>query len=132
MAEKKVKAIPEGYHTLTPYLIVQDTGKAIEFYERAFGAKEVYINFTPDGKKIMHAEIKIGDSVVMLSDEFPQGKCRSPKTIGGTSVIVHVYDEDVDKMFNRAVDAGATVIMPIMDMFWGDRYGQLMDPFGHM
>ena len=126
-----VKAIPEGFHSITPYLVVKGASDAIEFYKRAFGAVEEYRLNSPDGKSIVNAEIKIGDSVVMLSDEFPQGSCRSPRTIGGTTVMMHIYTEDVDRAFNQAVAAGATVMMPVMDMFWGDRYGQLVDPFGH-
>ena len=120
-----VKAIPEGFHSITPYLVVKGASDAIEFYKRAFGAVEEYRLNSPDGKSIVNAEIKIGDSVVMLSDEFPQGSCRSPRTIGGTTVMMHIYTEDVDRAFNQAVAAGATVMMPVMDMFWGDRYGQL-------
>jgi PhnB protein len=126
-----VKAIPEGFHSVTPYLVVKGASDAIEFYKRAFGAVEEYRLNSPDGKSIVNAEIKIGDSVVLLSDEFPQGSCRSPRTIGGTAVMMHIYTEDVDSAFNQAVAAGATVMMPVMDMFWGDRYGQLADPFGH-
>lgn len=126
-----VKAIPEGFHSITPYLVVKGASDAIEFYKRAFGAVEEYRLNSPDGKSIVNAEIKIGDSVVMLSDEFPQGSCSSPRTIGGTTVMMHIYTEDVDRAFNQAVAAGATVMMPVMDMFWGDRYGQLADPFGH-
>jgi PhnB protein len=86
----------------------------------------------PDGKSIMNAELKIGDSIILLSDEFPHGGCRLPKSIGGTAVMLHIYTEDVDKVFNQAISAGATIVMPIMDAFWGDRYGQLSDPFGHI
>jgi PhnB protein len=126
-----VKAIPEGYHSITPYLVVDNALAAIDFYKRAFKAKEIYRHPSPDGKKIVNAELRIGDSVVLLSDEFPHGVCLSPKSIGGTSVTLHIYSEDVDKIFNQAVEAGATVVMPVMDMFWGDRYGQVKDPFGH-
>lgn len=127
---KAVKPIPEGYHTLTPYLVVRDAARAIEFYKRAFGAKEKGRMASPDGK-IMHAELRIGDSIVMLSDEFPGTKCQSPQALGGASGGLFIYVEDVDAAFRRAVDAGATVDMPVADMFWGDRYGKLIDPFGH-
>ena len=127
------KAIPEGFHSVTPYLVIKGA-EAIEFYKRAFGAVETYRHNSPDGNKIVNAELKIGDSIIMLSDEFIHGDkigCHSPKSIGGSAVTLHIYTEDVDRLFNQAVDAGATVVMPVMDMFWGDRYGQLVDPFGH-
>jgi uncharacterized glyoxalase superfamily protein PhnB len=127
-----VKATPEGYHSITPYLVVNDAAAAIDFYKRAFEAKETYRHLGPDGKSIINAELKIGDSMVLLSDEFPHGECRSPKSIGGSAVTLHIYTEDMDNVFNRAVNAGATIVMPVMDMFWGDRYGQLKDPFGHI
>jgi PhnB protein len=127
-----VRAIPEGYHSVTPYLVVNDASAAIDFYKRAFDAKENYRLQGPDGKSILNAELMIGDSMVLLSDEFPHGGCRSPKSIGGSAVTLHIYTEDVDKVFNQAIAAGATIVMPIMDMFWGDRYGQLQDPFGHV
>jgi PhnB protein len=127
-----VNAIPGGYHSITPYLVVNDATSAIEFYKRAFGAKETYRHHGPDGKSIMNAELKIGDSIILLSDEFPQGTCRSPKSIGGSAIIIHLYTEDVDGVFDQAVSAGATVTMAVMDTFWGDRYGQLIDPHGHM
>ncbi|MGB8133174.1 MAG: VOC family protein, partial [Nitrososphaeraceae archaeon] len=94
-------------------------------------ARETYRHPSPDGKSIVNAELRIGDSIVLLSDEFSHGACLSPKSIGGTTVTLHIYTEDVDKIFNQAVKAGATVVMPVMDMFWGDRYGQVKDPFGH-
>ncbi len=126
----KVKSIPEGYHTVTPYLVVGNAREAIDFYKRAFGAEELYRIETPD-RKIGHAEIKIGDSIIMLSDEWPQGCCRSPESLGGTAVNISLYVEDVDKVFNQALAAGAKVRMPLGNMFWGDRYGQVTDPFGH-
>jgi PhnB protein len=129
-----VKAIPERFHSVTPDLVVKDASDAIEFYKRAFGAVENYRHNSPDGKSIVYAELKIGDSIVMLSDEFIHGDmegCRSPKSIGGSAVTLHIYTEDVDKTVNQAVSAGATVTMPVMDMFWRDRYGQIKDPFGH-
>jgi PhnB protein len=129
-----VKAIPEGYHSVTPYLVVNDAVAAIDFHKRAFDAKEGYRlqGQDPEGKSIMHAELKIGDSMVLLSDEFPHGGCISPKSLGGSAVTLYIYTEDVDRVFNQAVSAGAISMMPVMDMFWGDRYGQLKDPFGHI
>lgn len=130
---KKVKPIPEGYHTITPFLSIKDAAKAIKFYQNAFGAKVVEQHDCPDGK-VMHAVIKIGDSMIMLADEFPQSECNlsSPKSVKGTTCMLHVYVEDVDAAFNKAVKAGAKVQRPVTDMFWGDRYGQLEDPFGHL
>jgi PhnB protein len=125
-----VKPIPEGYHTLTPYMTVRDAARAIEFYKQAFGAVDRGAMKDPSGK-IMHAELKIGDSVVMLADEFPEYGSVSPQSGGSTSMGLHIYVEDVDKAFDRAVKAGAKVEMPVMDQFWGDRYGKLTDPFGH-
>ncbi len=125
----KGKAIPDGFHTLTPYLCVKDGAKAIEFYKKAFGAEQVHISRMPDGK-IMNAQLKIGDSMLMLNDEFAPF-CQSPESLGGTPVSVHIYVEDVDKLFNQAVAAGATPVMPLMDAFWGDRYASVKDPFGH-
>ncbi len=127
-----VKAIPQGYHSITCYLVVNNASGAIEFYKRAFGAKEIYRFNGPDGNSIINAELMIGDSIILLSDEFRHGTCHSPKSIGGSCVMIHLYTEDVDTVFNQAISAGATVIMPVEDMFWGDRYGQLMDPFGHV
>jgi PhnB protein len=128
---KMVKPIPEGYHTVTPSIIVKDAGGALEFYKKAFGARELSRLTSPDGKRIVHAEIKIGDSSIMLSDECPEWGARSPQTIGGTSSSLHLYVENVDTAFQKAVDAGAKAVMPPADMFWGDRYGKLADPFGH-
>jgi PhnB protein len=125
-----VKPVPEGYHTVTPYLAVDDASAAIEFYKRAFGAAERMRMPGPDGK-IAHAELEIGDSLIMLSDPFPQSQTKSPKELGGTTGGVFLYVEDVDAAFQRATDAGATVEMPLEDMFWGDRFGSVMDPFGH-
>jgi PhnB protein len=127
-----VKAIPEGYHSVTPYMVVNDAAAAIDFYKRAFEAQETYRHLGPDGKSIINAELKIWDSIILLSDEFPHGECRSPKSIGGTAITLHIYNEDVDRVFKQAVNAGATVVMPIMDVFWGDRYAQIKDPFGHI
>ncbi len=125
----KVQAIPEGYHTITPNLVVRDASKAIDFYKKAFGAEEKFRLPGPDGK-IVHAEIKIGDSVVMLADEM-EGMTKSPTAYGGSPVGFYLYFEDVDAAWKRAVDAGAKPVMPLADMFWGDRTGRLEDPFGH-
>ena len=126
----RVKEIPQGFHTATPYLTVTDGARAIDFYKRAFGAEERFRMDAPDGK-IGHAELKIGDSIIMLSDEMPQGCCRSPQALGGTAVNIFLYLKDVDRVFQQAVAAGAKVAMPVSDMFWGDRFGQVTDPFGH-
>lgn len=130
---QKVKAIPEGYHSLTPFLSLKNAAKAIEFYKNAFGAKEIEKHVMPDGR-IMHAVIKIGNSLVMVADEFPEYGCGivSPSSLKGTTMMLHFYVENVDAAFDKAVKAGATVKMPVEDMFWGDRYGQLEDPFGHL
>ena len=128
---KKVSPIPKGYHTVTPGLAVRNAAQAIEFYKKAFGAKEKARMYGPDGKTIMHAEIKIGDSHIMLGEEMPQMNHLSPQTLNGTPVNLYVYVKDLDKVFNQAVKAGATVAMPVMDAFWGDRNGQVIDPFGH-
>ena len=125
-----VKPIPEGYRTVTPYLAVDDAAEAIEYYKKAFGAKERGRMETPDAK-IGHAELEIGDSLVMLSDPFPQATTRTPKELGGTSASVFLYVDDVDAVVKRAVDAGATVTMEVADQFWGDRFGSVQDPFGH-
>ena len=125
------KPIPEGCHTLTPHLAIRDAAKAIEFYRQAFGAQVIGVYNMPDGR-VMHAEIKIGDSIVMLADEFPNAPVQAPPSVGGTTTVMHLYVEDVDSWFRRAAGAGATVVMPVMDCFWGDRYGQLKDPFGHL
>ena len=127
-----VKAIPEGHHTITPYLVVRNGTQAIEFYKKAFGAEERFCMNTPDGKSIGHAELKIGDSLFMLADEFPQMNSLSPESIGGSPISMYVYVEDVDAVFNQAVSAGATVLNPVMDMFYGDRWGYIKDPFGHL
>jgi PhnB protein len=125
-----VKPVPDGYHTLTPFLTVRDAARAIEFYKQAFGAVERGVMKGPDGK-IMHAELKIGDSIIILSDEFPEFGSVSPQTVGGSGMGLHIYLDGVDAAFDRAVKAGAQVEMPVMDQFWGDRYGKLKDPFGH-
>jgi PhnB protein len=126
-----IKPIPDGYHTVTPSLAVDDAAEAIKYYKQAFGAKERMRMETPDGK-IGHAELEIGDSLIMLSDPFPQASTKSPKEIGGTSASVFLYVEDVDAVVQRAVDKGATVTMEVADQFWGDRFGTVTDPFGHV
>ncbi len=125
------KPIPEGYHTLTTHLAVDKASDAIEFYKRAFGAKERMRMAMPDGS-IAHAELEIGDSLVMLSDPFPQSFVRPPKEVGSTTASVFMYVDDVDARFKQAVDAGATVTMEVEDQFWGDRFGTVTDPFGHV
>ncbi len=130
--DTKVKPIPEGYHTLTPYLTVRNAAEAIEFYKKAFAAEERFRMPTPDGKGVVHAELKIGDSIFMLSDEMPGQECKSPLSFNGTPVGFYVYVEDVDAAFKRAVDAGAEVKAPLENMFWGDRMGGVTDPFGHV
>jgi uncharacterized glyoxalase superfamily protein PhnB len=130
----KVDPIPEGFHTLTPHIVVKGCAEAIEFYKKAFGAEEVVRMPAPDGKRVMHAEIKIGDSLLMMADDFPEfcdGKSRTPQTLKGTPVTLHMYVPDVDKAMERATRAGARVTMPATDMFWGDRYGKVEDPYGH-
>jgi PhnB protein len=126
-----VKPIPEGYHAVTPYLIVRGGGDAIEFYKKAFGAVELFRFPSPDGK-IGHAEIKIGDSPIMLADEYPEMGYKGPQTIGGSSVSLMIYVADVDSTFNRAIESGGTVKDAVQDKFYGDRIGTLIDPFGHV
>jgi len=128
---KATRAIPEGFHTVTAGLTVRDGAAAIEFYKKALGAQEIMRMPMPDGK-IGHAELKIGDSIIFLNDEFPQMGNKSPQTLGGASGSIYLYVEDVDKAFKRATDSGATTKMPVTNMFWGDRYGQVVDPFGHV
>ena len=127
----KVNPIPEGAHTITPHLICKDAGKAVDWYKKAFGAEELFRIPGPDGKSICHAELKIGDSQLYLCEESPEMGCLSAATIGNSAVTVHLYVQDADKVFNQAAKAGAEVLMPLTDMFWGDRYGKLKDPFGH-
>ena len=126
----QVKAVPEGMHTVTPHLVCSDAAKAIEFYRQAFNATEM-IQVPGPGGKLIHACIRIGDSLVMLVDENPQWDCLSPLTLKGSPVTIHLQVDDVDAVFNQAVKAGATITMPVDDMFWGDRYGVVKDPFGH-
>jgi PhnB protein len=130
-----LKPVPDGYHTVTPHLVLDECAKAIEFYKQAFGATE-QLRMPGPGGKIVHAEIRIGDSVIMLNDEMPPmagqpGVFKSPRSAGLSTAAVFLYVEDVDAAFDRALKAGCTVRMPLDDMFWGDRYGQVIDPFGH-
>jgi PhnB protein len=126
----KVQRVPEGFHTITPHITVADAAKAIHFYQRAFGA-ELVSRMEGPGGKVMHAEVRIGDSLLFLNDEFPQMGARSPKSLGGTSMTIHLTVEDCDGLFRRATQAGAEVVMPLNDMFWGDRYGMVQDPDGY-
>jgi len=125
-----VRAVPDGFHTLTPHITVRDADKALEFYKNALGAEVLNVARMPDGK-VIHAALRIGDSMLMLNDEFPEMGGLSPLSTGGAGVTIHIYTENVDEAFNRAVAAGAKVAMPLMDQFWGDRYGIVSDPFGH-
>jgi PhnB protein len=126
----EVKAVPEGYHTASPYLVIRGAARALDFYKKGFGAVERFRMPGPGGA-IMHAEIQIGDSVIMLCDESPEMGGKSPQTLGGTACSVFLYVENVDSWFKRAVEAGATAQAPPADMFWGDRFCKLADPFGH-
>lgn len=130
---KPVKAIPEGYHSITPFLSFKGASKAIQFYKKAFGAVEMECHHTEDGR-VMYAALKIGDSMMMLADEFPEGSfgISAPENLKGTTALFHLYVNNADVAFDQAVAAGAQVKMPLADMFWGDRYGQLVDPFGHL
>lgn len=131
---KTVRPVPEGFHTVTPHLTVRDGAKAIEFYKKALGAQEKMRMTSPDGR-IVHAELKIGDSIVFLADEFPNmpGGTVSPETLGGRRTGgINLYVEDADKLFDQAIQAGATSLMPVSDQFWGDRHGALIDPFGQL
>jgi PhnB protein len=125
-----VKPIPDGYHSVTPYLIVAAAADAIEYYKKAFGATELF-RMDHEGK-VGHAELKIGDSPIMLADEYPQMGYRSPKALGGTPVSIMIYVEDVDTVYKRAIDSGGTEVKPLQDQFYGDRSGTLTDPFGHV
>jgi PhnB protein len=126
----KVQAVPAGFHTLTPHLTVRNADKALEFYKNALGAEVLGAARMPDGR-IMHAALRVGDSMLMLNEEMPEYGGLSPQSLNGTGVTIHVYTDNVDEAFNRAVSAGAQVKMPLMDQFWGDRYGLVQDPFGH-
>jgi uncharacterized glyoxalase superfamily protein PhnB len=131
MMAGKAKAVPDGFNTVSPHMVVRGAKKAIDFYKKAFGAEGVVCMPGPDGESVMHGEIKIGNSTVMIHDEFPGPGPKAPDSLNGTSVKMHLYVEDVDALFKRAVAAGATPTMPVADMFWGDRYGMVTDPFGH-
>jgi PhnB protein len=126
-----VKAVPAGHHTVTPYLAIRNGAEALAFYKKAFGATEIYKLMMPDGR-LGHAELRLGDSVVMLADEFPEFGGKAPQTLGGSPVSIHLYVEDVDSFFKKAVAAGAKERKPIEDQFYGDRTGQLEDPYGHL
>lgn len=127
----KVNPIPEGYHSVTPYLSIKGAAKAIDYYKQVFGATELFRMAAPDGK-IGHAEIKIGNSPIMVADEFPEMEFVSPQTLGGSPIGLMIYVDDVDTMFNKAISAGATQVKPLQDQFYGDRSGTLKDPFGHV
>ena len=126
-----VGPIPEGFHTVTPCLMIRGADRAIDFYRKAFGAEVLDRLTGPDGKSVVHAQVRIGDSFLFLGDEVPGMGAGAPETYGGSPVSIHLYVDDVDAAFKRAVAAGATVRMPVADMFWGDRYGRILDPFGH-
>ncbi|MGH9450287.1 MAG: VOC family protein [Terriglobia bacterium] len=127
----KAKPIPDGFHTITPSLVVKDAARAMDFYKAAFGAEIKSVHRTQDGK-VIHAELLIGNSIVMLNDEFPGASSNPPQPGSSASVTLHIYLESADETFNRAVTAGATALMPMADAFWGDRYGQIKDPFGYV
>jgi uncharacterized glyoxalase superfamily protein PhnB len=126
-----VPPIPPGFHSLTPSLVVDSSLEAIAFYKKAFNAQEIHVMQWPNSDRVMHAQLMIGDSPLMMGDAMPEYGYLSPKGLGGTGSTVHLYVEDADAVFQQAVDAGATVTMPITDTFWGDRYGTVTDPFGH-
>ncbi|MDQ2715625.1 MAG: VOC family protein [Chloroflexota bacterium] len=130
MTQSETKAIPDGLHTITPHLVVRDAGRAAEWYKAALGAEERGRIPVPGGK-FMQIELRFGDSAVMLADEFPGAGVLSPLAIGGTPVVLHFSTENVDALWKRAIDAGATVLQPLQEQFWGDRYGQIIDPFGY-
>lgn len=128
---KKVKYIPDGYTAMTPVLAIRDAAKAIEFYKKAYGAKEI-MRFADPAGKVMHAELKIGDGLIMIAEENPDFKNQSPQTLGGSSIILHLYVEDVDAFVHNAIAAGAKLVFPVQDQFYGDRSGRIADPYGHM
>jgi PhnB protein len=130
MTEKK-RPIPAGFHSITPHLEVRGAARAIDFYKAAFGAIEIVRNTGPDGRSIMHCQLQIGDSMILLHDEYAESGGESPQTLEGSPVTLHLFVDDADVAFERAVKAGAKVDKPLEDLFWGDRYGQLTDPFGH-
>ncbi len=128
---RKLSPIPPGMRAVTPYLAIAGAADALEFYKRAFGARELTRQAMPDGK-LMHASMKIGDSVIMMADEFPGSNLRAPANVGTTTFMLHIYTKDVDKLWTQALSAGAKVAMPLDNMFWGERYGQVVDTFGHL
>jgi len=131
MSESKARrSVPSGFRTVTPYLVIKEAAKAIRFYKNAFNAKELARNSLPDGR-ILNARIKIGDSIVMLSEEFPGSDVKSPTSLGASTVTLHIYSKDAEKLWKQAIAAGAKVTMPMENQFWGELYGQLSDPFGH-
>ena len=125
------KPIPDGFHTVTPAIVVRNAVDAINFYKRALGAEELMRMPGPDGRSIMHAELKIGDSIIFISDESPHASARSPQTLGGSTTVLNLYVKDADTAFQKAIDAGGKSTMPVADQFWGDRYGMFVDPFGY-
>jgi PhnB protein len=128
--KEKFSPVPEDFGTVTPYLVINGAAQALDFYKRAFGAEELDRQTTPDGK-IMHGRLRIGDSIVLLADEFPGSGSRAPSSIGTTTITLHIYSDDVDRLWERALAAGARIAMNLDNTFWGERYGQLVDPFGH-
>ena len=129
--QSKVTPVPGGHHTVAPYLAIKNAVSALEFYQKAFGAKETYRLVLPDGR-LGHAEIRLGDSLSMLADEFPEFGGKAPESLGGSPVSIHLYVEDVDAFVKRAVAEGARLVKPVADQFYGDRSGQLEDPYGHL
>ncbi len=129
--KKKLKPIPKGYHSVTPYLSIKGATDAIAFYKKAFAAKEI-MRIPAPGGTVGHAEIQVGDSRIMLADEYPDLNFRGPRSFGGTSVHIHLYVQDVDRVVKKAIAAGAKVLRPVTDQFYGDRSGSLEDPFGHV
>lgn len=125
------RPVPDGFNTVSAYLVVPSAAEALEFYSKAFGAETVMCMTGPDGKGTIHAEMRIGNSTVMLADENPQWDMKSPLALGGSPASLHLYVEDADALYKQALDAGCTEAMPIMDAFWGDRYGKVRDPYGH-
>lgn len=130
MTQSTVKAIPDGIHTITPHIVIRDAGRAAEWYKQALGAEERGRIPVPGGK-FMQIELRFGDSAVMIADEFPEAGVLSPQSIGGNPVVLHYSTEDVEALWKRAIEAGAEVVQPLGDQFWGDRYGQIRDPFGY-
>ena len=126
-----IKAIPDGYHSITPILVFKESRKAIDFYKRAFGAQELLVMPGPDGQGVMHAEIRIGTSIFMMGEENPDQPCKSAETLGASPITFYLYVENVDDAYKVAIEAGAALRMPVEDMFWGDRVGSVQDPFGY-